>query len=281
MNRSDSDDFTLITNQTTGDELLNVNGLNFDHRATPRVFLTRETSDCWGIDIGFMGIDSWFTSESRGTPTVSPTAFGPNGDSFPSAAPGTVYQANYGTNLYSGEVNLRRRCNECVTWLAGFRWMELDDLLFVRQSAATPQALYQVDTNNHMYGFQIGGEAELINCQQRFHVDSLFRAGILFNNADQATYAPIYNGAAPAILNSITADDDHTAFIGELGLRAVYELNRCVSITGGYHIMLLDGVALAPDQLPVTNLSAPGSAVLDTNGTLFFHGASVGVRVNY
>ena len=74
---------------------------------------------------------------------------------------------------------------------------------------------------------------------------------------------------------------DHTSFVGEIGLRGGIEIAPGITAYGGYHVMLLDGIALAPDQIPVTDLIAPGSAVLDTGGTLDFHGATAGLQARF
>jgi hypothetical protein len=130
-----------------------------------------------------------------------------------------------------------------------------------------------------MYGFQIGADVELINFDSRFHIDGVFTAGILANDAEQRTSAPVI-AQIPGTSSVISASDDHTAFVGEIGLRGVYDLTPGLSVFGGYHAIWLDGIALAPDQIPVTDLFAP-SATLDTGGTLLLHGASVGVEVSF
>ena len=269
MTRSDADPYTLITNQNTGEELINAKDFGFTHDPAVRLRMIYETCTCWGIGIGYMGIDSWLDPQSRGGP-ISPTLFGPGNTPFPSSAPGTVFDVVSGTDLQSAEVNLRRRCNECLTWVAGFRWIELGDDLRARQSAPTVVPVYSIDTNNHMYGPQFGFDAELINCQQRFHVDGIFRIGVLFNNADQSTDVFVTN-------QNISVQEDHTAFMTEFGLRAAYDITHWLTVTGGYHTLLLDGVALAPDQIPTTSIISPTTSTLDTGGTLFFHGATFGL----
>ncbi|MDG2383640.1 MAG: BBP7 family outer membrane beta-barrel protein [Pirellulaceae bacterium] len=278
MRRSTADSFTLMTDQNTGQEIVNVDNLEFDHRAVPRLNLIYETACCWGIGIGFFGIDSWNTSKPGGN-IVSPVLIGP-GINFPNTAPGTIFRADYGSELYSLEVNFRRRVTSCVTVLAGFRWVEFGDDLATSTIAPIVEPIYSIDTNNHMYGFQIGGDAQLVTLGS-FHIDSIIRAGILFNSADQNTYAPALSQIGPSVVDRISASADHTSFIGELGLRGVYDLGAGFSVIGGYQVMFLDGIALAPDQIPVTDLIAPGSAVLDTGGTLYFHGATVGLQATF
>ena len=71
----------------------------------------------------------------------------------------------YTSALYNGELNVRRRWTDWLTLLAGFRMVELDEHYFgcgtdfynaLTDSLAT-------NTFNHLYGGQIGAEAEVFN----------------------------------------------------------------------------------------------------------------------
>ena len=275
LRRSDADQLALITHQETEETLVDVENLEFDHNAAVRYQLMREYCCCWGWDIGYFGIDSW-TSSGNGGGDVSPILQGP-GLAFPSTAHGTIYRAEYGTDLHSAEFNVRRRFHECVTGVAGFRWIELQDQL--RTLAIAPQVtdFYSIDTNNQMYGFQLGADTRLFDRGRRFEIDGIFRVGVMFNNCNQNTEAPILSPFVPAVADQISAREDHTAFLAELGIRGNIQVFRGLYATGGYGVMWLDGLALAPDQIPHADLIAPASADLDTGGTLFFHGATVGL----
>ena len=275
LRRSDADQLALITHQETEEILVDAEHLEFNHNAAMRYQLIREYCCCWGWDIGYFGIDSWTTAGNGGGP-VSPVLQGPGVD-FPSTAHGTIYRAEYGTDLYSAEFNIRRRVHECLTAVAGFRWIELRDELHTLAIAPEVIDMYTVDTNNQMYGFQLGADTRLWDHQGRFQIDGIFRAGILFNNADQNMVAPILRPFEPAAVSEITAKEDHTAFVGEIGLRGNLQIWRGLYATGGYSILWLDGLALAPDQIPHTSLLTPPFADLDTGGTLYFHGATVGL----
>jgi hypothetical protein len=278
LRRSDSGSVTLVRNQETAESLLNANELEFDHTAVPRLQLMRETCSCWGWDISYFGTDSWSTSGSGGG-EVSPVLVGPGFD-FGSTMDGTVFQVDSSTELHSAEFNVRRRCHECVTLVAGFRWFELSDELVAQSTAPSVLEFFSVDADNHLYGFQVGFDAVLLQPTARFRVDSIVRVGLLGNNADQTTRAPILTGVA-GFVDEISTEGESTSFMAELGLRGVVQLTPGLSVIGGYQLLWLDGLALAPEQIPVTNLTAPGSAVLDDHGELFFHGATVGLQLTF
>ena len=70
------------------------------------------------------------------------------------------------------------------------------------------------------------------------------------------------------------------AFMGELNLTGIYQLNNVWGIRAGYNVMLIEGVALAPDQLDFTFTSTSGSQ-LHNNGGMFLQGANVGLEARW
>ena len=61
-----------------------------------------------------------------------------------------------------------------------------------------------------------------------------------------------------------------------MGVRAKLRIYDWLSIEGGYQVMWLEGVALSPAQVPVTNLSQR-AAVIDAGDSTVYHGAFFGV----
>jgi len=278
LRRSDASAYPLITDQNTGETLLNANQLDFEHRAVPRIFLIRDYCDCWGWEIGYFGLQTW-DSSGEGGGEQSPVLNGP-GIPIGSTQPGTVYQVNYGSDLHNAEFNVRRRASRCVTWIAGFRFVELQEHLNAGSVAPTTSDLYSVDTNNQLYGFQVGANAQLLNCGGRFHVDGIFRTGIFSNSAGQTTHSPL-GDVIPESATSLSASATQTAFLGELGLRGVYQLTDWLGVYGGYSAIWVDGLALAPAQVAATNLFGTPSASINTTDAVFFHGATVGMQASF
>ena len=65
--------------------------------------------------------------------------------------------------------------------------------------------------------------------------------------------------------------DRNVAFVGELGLTGAYQINDCWTVRGGYQVIWVDGIALAPDQLDDSDITT-GVATLDTSGHPIYHG---------
>ncbi len=278
LRRSDSGSVPLILDQNTGGTLLNANNLQFNHQAVPRLQLMHENCCCWGWNVGYFGTDSWSTTGTGGGED-SPALVAP-GLIIGSTAPHTLYQLGYSSELQSFEFNLRRRTHDCWTWVAGFRWIELSDELTASTIMPTVTNIYSVDADNHLYGFQVGADAVLLQATPRFNITTNFRVGILGNSADQTTQAPFlanFNN----FVDQISASGDETSFMAELGVRGVYQLTNGWSVVGGYQLLYLDGLALAPEQVPVTSVLAPGAASLNTDGDLLFHGGVVGLQFTF
>jgi hypothetical protein len=127
--------------------------------------------------------------------------------------------------------------------------------------------------NNHLYGGQLGFDAVLFDRGGPFYANLIGKAGIYGNSADSVTTTVGVGGALPLVV----ANGNDTAFVGELSLLAGYRLTECLNIVGGYNLLWIDGVALAPDQLATTNI-ATGVATVDTDSTLFYHGFNVGLE---
>lgn len=179
--------------------------------------------------------------------------------------------STYRESLYSTELNLRRRFGDRWTFINGFRWIQL------RSDLATDLvgASHRINVNNHLYGYQLGGNMKILSWNN-FDLDTWLKAGIYGNAADQETNTVGIGGAAPAF----GASGGRAAFVGEIGLVGTYRWNDWLSFRAGYQAIWLDGLAIAPDQILVSNV-ATGAAVLDTSKTLLYHGGIMGMEMNW
>ena len=107
-------------------------------------------------------------------------------------------------------------------------------------------------------------------------VDADIKVGVYLNQADAAS------SAGGILLDSSGRNDETSAaFLGELGLDAVYDVSCCLSLRAGYQLLFVAGVALAADQVPNTgNLAAgsPNVPVSVDSSSLLYHGLNVGVE---
>jgi hypothetical protein len=242
--------------------------LDFGYEAGPAVTFIRHgiLGTCWDLELNYFGVFSDATAFTGDVDSLNSLP----GINIVGVVPATT---TYYAELHSTEINLRRQWNDCVTILGGFRWIELSDTLTTDIGAGA--ASFGLDVNNHLYGAQIGVDARL---WQRgcFTVEGFAKAGIYGNNADVDATTVGVGGALPLV--SIAGND--TVFVGDLAITGVYALNNCWSLRGGYQLLWIDGVALAPNQLDSVNIST-GAGALDTSSTAFYHGFTAGLEYRF
>ncbi len=171
------------------------------------------------------------------------------------------------TDLHSFEFNLRRTLSNNITVIGGFRYLELDDRFGCDLSSG---AQYGWGENNHLYGGQLGTDLLLCGDANSFHVDSVFKGG-LYGVASKNNYLNV-PAAGPNVTGTTSSGD--VAFVGEIDLLGTYPICNHVALQGGYQLLWLDGVALATDQAVNATANASGAGI-DTNGSLFYHGATM------
>ncbi len=236
-----------------------------NYQAGPLVTVIRHgvLNTAWDLDLTYFGVNDFHTTaSSTGVTTIlsNPTI---------NSGPLTV-TSDYRSHINSTELNLRRNWNSRFTAIAGIRWVEISDVLSTDIGGA---ATYDVNVNNHLYGFQIGGQAQLLR-RGRFSLDAVGKAGVYNNHADQLTTTTGVGGAVA----SLSASGINTAFVGDLGVTAAYAINDRWTLRGGYQAIWVNGIALAPDQLDDSDI-ATGAATLDTSGHPIYHGLTLAAEL--
>lgn len=291
LERIGSVPYTLVERVSGGDpnrpgtEVLNATDLPQGFSGGPRVGLIRHGDGGYDLELSYFQIDGWSSSRSVYPPTPQDwrwLTMRCRGDFLQlneGAGQGMVWQ--YGSRLYNAELNVRwNACNQ-VTMLAGFRWVRLQENL---QGALEPPTVsweppfWNTTTTNNLYGVQIGAEGRLFE-RGRFSIDGLVKAGIFDNNAEQFTGVSTIKVVRPSV-----ASVNHAAFVGETGLRCRYEVTPRVALKVGYEAIWLQGVALAPGQIPETVMSTPTTAQalgVNCNSGAFYHGATAGLEYSF
>ena len=167
--------------------------------------------------------------------------------------------------------------------LAGFRWVNLTEELV---GILTPPSEYgkgsfwDAQTKNNLYGLQIGMDAKLLE-RDGFSIDSVLKAGIFDNHAEEATSVRMTR-----IQFGESDSTDHVAFVGEIGVQCKYQVTQRLSLKAGYEAIWLQGVALAPGQIAETychysfipqNISVQALGINCSSG-VFYHGATAGLE---
>jgi hypothetical protein len=129
-------------------------------------------------------------------------------------------------------------------------------------------------TANRLYGGQTGANVSVVN-RGAARIDGIFKAG-LYGNAASNRFG-VTQAIGPAFA---TADrSGQVAFLGEIGVVGVYQWTDSIALRGGYQLLWLDGVALAPDQVTATRILTQNG--INTTGDAFYHGALMGIQANW
>ncbi len=265
--------------------LIDANQFGFGYRTGFEVDLVGDNlrGSGWGIEARYFRVANWSANVDAGlSPVGSIVLYAqPIGNQLP-----TRVSSSYTSQLDSFELDLRRTVTDNITFLAGYRHLNLNDGggVTINQDVGPGINLgtSTIRAINHLDGFQVGADAVLWR-GRRFDIEGVGRAGIYGNR--------IHNDARTVQLPlppfSSSADDTSTAFVGELGLTGVLQLTPRISLRAGYSVMWLTGVGTASRQVPVSNPFANfpaggvGTAVVDSSGSVFYHGATVGLAFRY
>jgi len=282
MDRSTPDDAVLVTDsyEPGGNVLLDAGEFDFDDfRGGWEVGAIRHNvwCTCWDVEARYARIDGWravrdYVYSANGS--VVQYDGTPIGSQFP-ALVGAAYESHFD----SLELNVRQSfCCDALTLVAGFRFAELDErgMTILRVTDPGPQqnvATTRVGAINDLYGFQFGADARIWQCGY-LSLDGKLRAGVYSNRAVNSVRHT--QTASPETWAS-RARQCQSSFLGELGLTGTCQLSDDWALRAGYQVMWLENVAVASDQIAVSDPAA-GVARVDTRGGVFYHGAVIGLE---
>ena len=245
------------------------------------------------VEFNYFGLFDQFASASVASATPNaftlPDGLGRASDVFVGA---NRIDVRYDSKIHNAEINFPC-CNCCCNcscdgdtrcrsweWMVGFRYLSLRETLDVFGtrivSGAPETGDYNIQTHNDLYGAQFG--ARFRRCLGRLSWEATGKAGIYGNDAGQAQFVQDYPNFA--LRPAIGAGEGRVAFLGELNLTAIYQLNDTWGLRAGYNLIFIDGLALAPDQLDFTFTSTSGS-VVNSGRNLVLQGVNVGLEARW
>lgn len=178
------------------------------------------------------------------------------------------------SQLDSFELNAKREISPWLTALAGIRYIEFDDSLYMA-GIGGQNGFGRIRGLNDLLGAQVGLDTALWNRGGRFSLSAGGKMGVFANFA---------RGDAEVVAGASNGWDDasttHTAFMSELNLTARYQISTHWSTRLGYQLLWVDGVAEAGSQMAHLSPFAPGSAVM-ADSTLFCHGMTGGLECRW
>ncbi len=173
-----------------------------------------------------------------------------------------------------------------VSYLVGFRHLRINEQFnFVGQSQFLPASGVvaditndlQVNTENELYGLQIGIQAQCLKTT-RWWLDVDLKGGIYNNSTSVVTdFSQINVGGADAFGGG-SAVSDRTAWVGDFTVALNWQMTPNCAFRVGYQGIFISGLALAPDNA-VNNADLVLTDVvrLDDGGELAYHGPTIGL----
>jgi hypothetical protein len=192
----------------------------------------------------------------------------------------------YNSRFQSVEINLRRPLagRFDVDLLAGVRYLRFEETFFNSYTEVSfgDTGVWTQATGNGLIGFQVGADALICQVRPRLRLDGTAKAGAYYNRAH--SLANIFDSSG-GFSETATDGHDRLAFVGEMGFLLSYKISSTWSARLGYHLIWLDGVALAADQIPNTTDWAqtvvPFATTINGANTAFFHGFSAGLELRF
>jgi len=289
-----------------GVEAFNSNQFQFGFSAGPKINLTYQLDTRYGVECEYFNIANQSAS----------VTVGPDGNWLVMKSPGGFWQTQDfpyqgmtwtdTSDLYNAEINGRLKISDRVTLLAGFRWLQLNDSLSGTVTPADQTApdwknnldvldpnvnqiplgvnppdnyppFWSSNTTNSLYGVQIGLDGKILKLGC-FSLDGVIKTGIYDNYATQSTGVSIKKAVYPS-----EATTNQVAFVGEAGLTIKYQVVHDLELKAGYELLWLDGIALAPEQIPKTS-AAPNDVHalgIDSGANVLFQGFTCGLGYSF
>jgi hypothetical protein len=269
LERSRPDSQVLMFDTAAPATALNAGDFDFGWRAGYEVSGILDRGCDTGLEIRWMSVDQWNANAS--VATAGPTSVRIN-TAVPFFLPGvTQITSSYESSLSSFELNYRKACSPCRTVFAGFRYLEIDEHFQANLDAALLISTYDTETQNRLYGFQVGVESSLLK-QGCWSFDGTAKLGLFGNASAQNT--TLDTGVV-----TINSNDrsDRLTFLAELGVTGRRAINCNMDFMVGYNAMWVESATLATDQVGATDFFT--GAGIDDNGGVFYHGAFIGFEI--
>ncbi|MDX1944273.1 MAG: BBP7 family outer membrane beta-barrel protein [Pirellulaceae bacterium] len=270
-------DQAVVLNATpppnTDNSVLRTSDVSFDPMVGPRGVIGYDWDQFVAWEATYFGIYAWNDTDIvTGDNLELPDSLGQT-VGFDFLRANTVV-AEFRSSMQNGELNRIRSLNQNFAWLAGFRYVNVNERFRITSvSDITGTSIYQVKTRNDLYGGQLGGR--LRQTYGSFGLEILGKAGVYGNASFQRNFVGNDEGT---VLRDTKTTGGNVAFVGDLWLTGRMQLTDSISLEGGYGVMWIEQIALALEQLDFTNNANSGTA-LDTEGALFAHGAHAGLLV--
>ncbi len=214
-------------------------------------------------------------------------------DFFNNADEYEIYRNN---EVYNVELNALKNAGSFTSrggraasyeWIAGFRWFQFNEDYRFSALDFSPmpneRVDYELGTRNTLLGFQLGGRSEVCVTDRLSFIGGT-KIG-LFNNRSCAYQRIMNENGEFAYHNGSGVDYDYwaqrdnLAMIGELDLGIAYRFSQRVRANVGYRLIGINGIALAPNQIPRNFENENEIYRINSNDSLILSGGYAGLEM--
>ncbi|MFK7767583.1 MAG: hypothetical protein AB8B55_10210 [Mariniblastus sp.] len=261
------DDSPFLFDQFTSAPILSHSDLEFggSENATRYSFLFQSVGGT-GFEFSFFDMDGFVTESSH--PGSFPLMFGGIPASFTSG-----YDVRYDSRLKNYEFNTWIRERRWLRWGAGLRHIDLREnfnAVATGSTTATSRGSgFFSDTDNDLFGAQAMIELRY-QLATDIRLEGGIKGGLFTNNLDVRYFSQN---------RELHYEDKATTTVIDFNIGIAYDITRNVGLRFGYQNILIDDVALAPDQSAAVGFfdtSAPAQL-----GETTYDGAYFGVEMRF
>lgn len=269
LQRNRSDEHVLVIDGILA-PVVDATDFDFEFETGWELAIERHLSPCCSLEARYFEVDDW--SESVALPADSGYGFNVSTGNY-GLFGGTVSGGvQYTSDLSSFEANLRRSLC-CVDLVAGFRYLDLDEDIRLDASNASGFNRVFYDTDNELYGFQLGLDGT-IECTSALRLDGSIKFGVYHNEME------LTNGNTSDLFteNLNRLEDEGTSYVIELGSTASYAVSCQLNVQFGVQLLWVEDVAVATDQITVNPTPDAGLTTLNAHGSPFYSGFFIGAQ---
>jgi hypothetical protein len=274
-NNTGNQPLVLLDNNTStqNNVLFSTGDFHIPYETGPRIIAGYANCDGSGWEVSYFGLQDWNSSATvvgnNNLNLPGDLGLAANLDFFNADSVTATYQSE----IHNAEVNYFFAGGEHANLLVGFRYFHLDEHFnLLSTDNQTGSSQYDIQSDNNLFGGQVGLRLAS-HTSGRWDWDVTGKAGVYGNAARQSQTVGDFSGF---VLRDTTTNGGQVAFIGDIGANLVFHMTDHWSLRGGYNVMWVEGVALAPNQLDFTDTPTSGTELRSTGG-VFFHGANAGV----
>ncbi|MCI0382042.1 MAG: hypothetical protein L0207_03195 [Chlamydiae bacterium] len=190
-------------------------------------------------------------------------------------------KGKYTSAFQNGELNYWRHLSPrrvnyfSASWVGGFRFIYLRETLDLTFQKNGNSSEYDIKTKNLLYGIQFGGIFE-INPTRKWTWTLLIKAAAFLNDMKNEVFLGDLNNTA--ILRDFSKKSWQISFLGEASITLSYQLFSHLNIHLGYQGLLLNKLALAPEQ---KNSRPNSKKKINKEGNIAIDGAFAGATLSY